>query len=56
MRYCLRTKPGRLDLPLDKRTLSLSCSDKICVFNVLGIQGKMLFNYIVPIYINKIIV
>lgn len=54
--HCLRTKPGRLDLPLDKRSLSLSCSDKVGVWNILGVQGKRLFNYITPIYIGAIII
>lgn len=40
---------------MDKRTLSLSCSDKVGVWNILGIQGKMLFNYIKPIYINIVV-
>ena len=52
----LRTKPGRLDLPQQKKALSLSCSDKIGIWNILGIQGKRLFNLICPIYLNKIII
>lgn len=52
---CLRTKPGRLDLPLSKRSLSLSCSDKIGLWNILGVQGKRLFTRLIPIYINDII-
>jgi tRNA-specific adenosine deaminase 1 len=54
--HFLRTKPGRMDLPLEKRSLSLSCSDKVGLWNLLGIQGKRLFNYIKPIYIDTIII
>eukprot|EP00919_Chromeraceae_sp_WS-2016_P013540 GHVR01031923.1.p1 GENE.GHVR01031923.1~~GHVR01031923.1.p1 ORF type:complete len:132 (+),score=1.69 GHVR01031923.1:2252-2647(+) len=52
----LRTKPGRLDLPKNKRSLSLSCSDKIGIWNIMGIQGKTLFKYLTPIYLDLIIV
>ena len=45
-----------MDLPQDKRSLSLSCSDKIGLWNILGVQGKRLFKKIHPIYISHIII
>lgn len=48
----LRTKPGRGD-----PTQSLSCSDKIARWNVLGCQGCFPMIFLEkPIYINHIIV
>lgn len=49
----LRTKPGRADSP---QTLSLSCSDKIARWNVLGIQGALGSAFFHPIYFTKIII
>ena len=45
-----------MDLPLNKRSLSLSCSDKIGLWNIVGIQGRRLFNKIIPLYIDEVIV
>ncbi|KAI9001302.1 hypothetical protein BD414DRAFT_404170 [Trametes punicea] len=49
----MRTKPGRADSP---PTLSMSCSDKIAVWNVLGIQGALASRVLLPVYIDRIII
>ena len=48
----LRSKPGRGD-----RTLSMSCSDKIMKWCVLGLQGGLLYNFLKePIYLTSLVV
>jgi tRNA-specific adenosine deaminase 1 len=48
----LRTKPGRGD-----PTISMSCSDKIAKWLVLGVQGAMLSVFFKnPIYLDALIV
>ncbi|KAI0698620.1 adenosine deaminase editase [Cytidiella melzeri] len=48
----LRTKPGRADSP---PTLSMSCSDKIASWSVLGVQGALAARVLMPIYIDEVI-
>ena len=49
----LRTKPGRADSP---PTLSMSCSDKIAAWNVLGIQGALASRLLRPVYIDRVVI
>lgn len=49
----LRTKPGRADSPFAS---SLSCSDKICLWNILGVQGALLSQFVKPIYFDYILI
>lgn len=49
----IRTKPGRADsIP----SISMSCSDKIASWNVLGLQGGLLENVFWPCYLSGIVI
>ncbi|CAM9523521.1 unnamed protein product [Chrysoparadoxa australica] len=52
----LRTKPGRSDLPESHRTLSHSCSDKLVRWSVLGLQGRLLGQWIEPLYLTSLVI
>ena len=49
----LRTKPGRADSPT---TASMSCSDKIAAWNVLGLQGALGSLLFTQLYIDSIVI
>jgi hypothetical protein len=49
----LRTKPGRADSP---PTRSMSCSDKIAMWSVVGIQGALGTNIFGAVYISNLII
>jgi len=49
----LRTKPGRADSPA---TASMSCSDKVAAWNVLGLQGALGSLLFTQLYADSIII
>ncbi|KAF9452012.1 adenosine deaminase/editase [Macrolepiota fuliginosa MF-IS2] len=49
----LRTKPGRADSP---PALSMSCSDKMAKWSVVGVQGSFGSRFLEPVYIRRVII
>eukprot|EP01041_Mallomonas_annulata_P005580 gene5580-11239_t len=52
----LRTKSGRSDLKQEHRSSSHCCSDKICRWQALGIQGALLSHVLTTVYLHTVVV
>lgn len=51
-----RVKSGRSDLPPDKQTRSMSCSDKLAKWRVLGVQGTLLLQFYESLTLSGVVV
>ncbi|CAM9617078.1 unnamed protein product, partial [Discosporangium mesarthrocarpum] len=50
----LRIKSGRGDIRAQERTVSMSCSDKLAKWGVLGLQGGLLSAWVEPLFLSSI--
>lgn len=51
-----RTKSGRSDIPLYRQTTSISCSNKIAKWMILGLQGTLLTHWFDHLYLSSIVI
>ncbi|ETV95733.1 hypothetical protein, variant [Aphanomyces invadans] len=51
-----RVKSGRSDILQANRTMSMSCSDKLCQWMVCGLQGALLSRWFDPIVLHGVVV
>ncbi|CAD8073655.1 unnamed protein product [Paramecium sonneborni] len=52
----LRSTPANSKTPIQQKNPSFCCTDKLMIWNVVGIQGALLNKYINPIYIDNLII
>ena len=56
LKYYFKTKSIRSDFKKDFLSFSISCTDKLMIKNILGFQGKYLYQIIEKIFISSIII
>ncbi|CAM9964341.1 unnamed protein product, partial [Heterosigma akashiwo] len=52
----VRLKPGRHDLQMGSRSISMSCSDKIARWVALGLQGGLLSTFVNHVSLSSVVV
>ncbi|CAD8062281.1 unnamed protein product [Paramecium primaurelia] len=52
----LRSTPANSKTPIQQKNPSFCCTDKLMIWNIVGIQGALLNQYINPIYIDNLII